>query len=246
MILPHIRGSFGRTEAAWLLALLADGQGSREDEEDRIRDEGIDALLDDPRTLNALLTGPGIATIPAPLAFYLLVRHALLEDGINNPTVADYLASLLLEFRKERRAQRVAEAGDDEYDYLVDIVDAIADSRGRESFLLRAHLGNFSLWLSGLFPDRITARVHRRGAPGIQYYEELGATGFRMAAGTSTAERCGLDHLYLTFAYNFPALRVALNRIADRYLFPSTGDPVDRLLRQVRDEFLARERPPTG
>lgn len=235
MIFPHLRDSFGRTEAALVITLLASDAEAREREEQRMRDEGIDALLDDPRTLNALLAGKGLTTAPAALVFYLLVRHALLEDGINNPAVADYLAALLLEFGRERRAFRVSAHETEEYEYLVDIVDSMSSARGRDAFLLRAHLGNFSLWLSGLFPDRITARVQSRGAPGLRYYEEMGATGFRLAADTTDAENCGLDHLYDTFAHNFTTLRIALNRIADRYLFPSTGDPVDRLLRQVRD-----------
>ncbi len=237
MIFPHLRSSFGRPEASLLLTLLAPDAEAREREETRIREEGIDALLDDPRTLNALLAGKGLATAPAPLVFYLLVRHALLEDGINNPVVADYLAALLLEFGRERRAYRMSADEAREYEYLVDIVDTLTEARGRDAFLLRAHLGNFSLWFSGLFPDRITARVHRRGAPGLRYYEEMGATGYRLAAYSADAEACGLDHLYQTFALNFPALRIALNRIADRYLFPSAGDPVDRLLRQVKDGF---------
>src|SRR5690606_2709247 len=81
------------------------------------------------------------------------------------------------------------------------------------------------------------ARVERRGAPGIRYYEEMGATGYRLAADTVDAENWGLDHLYRTFADNFPALRIALNRIADRHPFPMRGDPIDRLLRQIADRF---------
>lgn len=237
MIFPHLRNSFGRTEASLLLSLLAPEPEAREREEARLREEGFDALLDDPRTLNALLAGKGSSLAPPSLVFYLLVRHVLLEDGINNPVVADYLAALLLEFGRERRAYRVSESATEEYDYLVDMLETLVSMQGREAFLLQVHLGNFSLWLSGLFPDRITARVHRKGAPGLRYYEEMGATGFRLAADTADAESCGLDHLYQTFAHNFPALRIALNRIADRYLFPSSGDPVDRLLRQVKDGF---------
>lgn len=237
MIFPQIRGTLGRAEAAWLLTMIADDAETREREENRLREEGFDSILDDPRTLNAVLAGPGLSTAPAALVFYLLVRHALLEDGINNPIIADYLATLLLEFSRGRRAFRIRADEEEEYDYLVDIVDSMTDAKGREAFILRAHLGNFSLWLSGLFPDRITARVHRRGAPGLRYYEELGATGFRLAADTRTAESYGLAHLYLTFAQNFPSLRIALNRIADRYLFPSAGDPTERLLRQVGDAF---------
>jgi hypothetical protein len=237
MIFPHLRASFGRAEARLLLSLLDLDSEARVLAESRLSEEGIDPLLDDPRTLNALMAGEGLTLAPASLVFYLLVRHALLEDGINNQVVADYLAALLLEFGRERRAFRMAEDETHEYEYLVDIVATLTEARGREAFLLRAHLGNFSLWLSGLFPDRISARVHHRGAPGIRYYEELGATGFRLAADSADAENCGLDELYQTFAHNFPALRIALNRIADRHLFPSRGDPVDRLLRQIKDRF---------
>lgn len=239
MILPNVRASFGRAEAGFLLGLAAGGdEGARKREEDRLSEEGFDAILDDPRTLNALMASGGLTAAPARLVFYILVRHALLEDGINNRVVADYLAALLLAFGRGDRARRPA---DDHrapsFHYLVDIVEHLDDASGREAFLLRAHLGNFALWLSGLFPDHIAARVQRRGAPGIRYYEEMGATGYRLAAGTAHAESWGLDRLYQTFAENFPALRVALNRIADRHLFPSTGDPVDRLLRQIADRF---------
>lgn len=239
MILPNVRASFGREEAGFLLGLTAgDDEGARRREEERLREEGIDAILDDPRTLNAVLASGGISTAPAPLVFYLLVRHALLEDGINNPVIADYLAALLLEFGRGDRARRPTDDADGrEYDYLADLVEAIGGATGHDAFLLRAHLGNFALWLSGLFPDYITARVERRGAPGIRYYEEMGATGYRLAADTVDAENWGLDHLYRTFADNFPALRIALNRIADRHLFPMRGDPIDRLLRQIADRF---------
>lgn len=242
MILPNVRASFGRAEAGFLLGLTtADDEEARRREEERLREEGFDAILDDPRTLNALMAARGVTAAPAPLVFYVLVRHALLEDGINNRLVADYLAALLLEFGRQGRAHRATDDPDAEaFDYLVDIVEALDSAAGREAFLLRAHLGNFALWLSGIFPDYVAARVHRRGAPGIRYYEEMGATGYRLAAGTTDAESWGLDGLYQTFADNFPALRVALNRIADRHFFPSAGDPVDRLLRQIADRFRAQ------
>lgn len=238
MILPNLRASFGRTEAGFLLGLMTWGdEQARNREDDRLREEGFDAILDDPRALNALLASGGISAAPAPLVFYMLVRHALLEDGINNRVVADYLAALLLEFSRQSRAHTIKDGDARSFVYLTDILEAAESATGREAFLLRAHLGNFSLWLSGLFPDRINMRVERRGAPGIRYYEAMGAAGYRMAADCSDAGNWGLDDLYHTFSENFPALRIALNRIADRHLFPTTGDPVHRLLRQVADRF---------
>ena len=239
MILPNVRSTFGRTEASFVIWLLTRGaENARDREETRLREQGFDAILDDPRTLNALLAGREFSSAPPELVFYVLVRHALLEDGINDRALADYLAALLITFGRGGRAYHIADDST-QYRYLVDIAAAADQSSGRRAFLLRAHLGEFALWLSGLFPDHLTARVHRRGAPPISYYEEMGSAGFRIAARYDDAERHGIAELYRNCADFFPALRIALNRVADRHLFPATGDRIDRLLRQVADNFRA-------
>lgn len=238
MILPNIRASFGRAEAGAILTLLSGSEPeARAANARRLRTEGLDALLDDPRTLNALLAGPGPGAVPPRLVFYVLVRHALLECGIDDRVTADYLAALLVEFGRRDRALRIDDADGERFEYLIDLVAALDTARGRRAFLLQAHLGNYALWISGLFPDRVTARARRRGGPGLDYYQQLGASGYRMAADTSDASRFGLDTLYRSCAETFPALRISLNRISDRFLFPRRGDPVTRLLRQVEDEF---------
>lgn len=237
MILPDVRGSFGRAEARFLIWLLTRGvEDARDREEERLSDEGLDTILDDPRTFNALMAGHEFSGAPLNLVFYLLVRHALLEDGIEDRQLADYLTALLLTFGRARRPRRL-EQDVAEFRYLVDIVAEGDRSTGRRAFLLRVHLGEFALWLSGVFPDHITARVRRRGAPGLRYYEELGAAGFRMAARFEDAERHGLHGVYAHCAESFPALRIALNRIADRHLFPVKGDRIERLLRQTADKL---------
>lgn len=243
MILPNVRASFGRREVDLVLSLLSgDDARRRRGEEERMHDQGFDALLDDPRTFNALMTTGGVGTAPPRLAFYLLVRHALLEGGIDDRELADYITALLADFGRADRAYAI-DGDDRRFEYLVDIVHAMDAADGRREFLLHVHLGDFALWLSGLFPDHITARVDRRGAPGIEYYEELGATGYRRAADSRDAADHGLQSVYRSCADTFRTLRVALNRISDRYFFPTTGDPVDRLLRQVADRFRGSGEP---
>lgn len=240
MILPHVRASFGHDETELLLDLLADDDRDRAEADRRMRRHGIDELLDDPRTFNAFMTSDDVGAASPHLAFYLLVRHALLEHGLDDRRLADYIAAVLLEFGRGTRAHRIDDSDSERFFYLVDMVQALESASDRRAFLLHVHLGNFALWLSGLFPDYITARVERRGAPGIQYYEELGAAGYRRAADSADAEVHGLHGIYRTCAEWFPALRVALNRVSDRYFFPAAGDSVDRLLRQVADEFRFR------
>lgn len=237
MILPTIRSSFDRADARFIIWLLTRGsEPAREREETRLREDGLDSILDDPRTLNAVLAGSEFSSARPELVFYVLIRHALLEDGITDRGVADYLAALLCTFGRGGRAWRI-EDDSTEYRYLVDIAAAADQSSGRRAFLLRAHLGEFALWLSGVFPDHIVARVHRRAAPPLSYYEELGSTGYRLAARYTEAEQHGIAELYRNCADFFPALRVALNRVSDRHIFPATGDRIDRLLRQVADNF---------
>lgn len=223
MILPNVRMLFGRREAAQAVALLGRGDPElAEGAEERLREEGLDALLDDPRLLNAILTCRDVDVRPE-LVFYVLVRHALLEGGIDDVRLADYLAALLLAFGRGRRANRIAEADDVEYEYLVDLVQGAADQKGRRAFLFHAHLGNYSLWLAGVFPQYIEARVRRRGAPPLEYYEEMGATGYRLAADTIYAQAYGLAGLYREAASRFTALRESLNRLSYRYFWPGTA-----------------------
>src|SRR5262245_57509718 len=160
MILPNVRASFGRAEASFVVWLLTRGSESERDRADeRLRDEGFDAILDDPRTLNALLAHGGFSTAPEPLIFYLLVRHALLEGDVNDRVLADYMAALLMEFGRGRRAYRIGADEQPEYFYLLDLLEAAESASGHRQFLLRAHLGEYALWLSGLFPDHIAAKV---------------------------------------------------------------------------------------
>ena len=188
--------------------------------------------MDVPRVLNGLLTDPEVS-VPPTVVFYVLVRQALLEGGIDDRGTADYVASLVAAFGRARRAYRVSGQDGSEFHYLVDMISELRTADGKRQFLLRVHLGNFALWMSGLFPDYLEARTLRRGAPPIAYFEELGADGYRLASESREAEELGMATVFKDVADRFSGVRVALNRISDRHFWPQGGDPVSRLLREV-------------
>lgn len=233
MIRPNVRASFGRGEAELLLALVGPSG------EERLRERGLDALLDDRAVLQALVLRSRVSQVPAPLFFYVVVRHALLQREILDHQLADYTAAVLLEFGAAGRAHR-PHPDAEPYHYLVDILSALEHARGEQEFQLRVHLGNFALWLAGVFPDHITRRVQRRGAPPLAYYDRMGAAGFRMAAGSELALRHGLGDLFLRAAERFQDVRSALNSLSDTVFFPHSRDAVERLLRQVTEDFQRR------
>jgi hypothetical protein len=233
MIMPVIRSSFGRTEALHLVDLLGRHDAElRDAARERLDQGGIDSLLDDPRVLNALLTDADVKARPE-LVFYVLVRQSMLERGVDDPVVADYVTSLLVQFGGRRRAYRISEEGEEEYGYVVDLFDRLRAASGREAFLLRAHIGNFALWLSGVFPDFVEARERRRGAPPISYYEQMGSAGYQMASESPEAAALGLKDTLGSVARHFSGARSALNRMSDQYLWRGAGNPVGRLLREV-------------
>ncbi len=238
MIIPNVRASFGKDEIQLLTRILhLRTRRSQRAWEDQLAEEGLDSLLDNPEAHSAIMECDDLGAVSPRLVFYVMVRHTLLEAGLDNPEIADYVAALLIEFAANGRAYRIARHDDATYSYLVDLVTELdGEASERRQFLLQAHLGNYSLWLSGLFPDYVAARVHRHGAPGLAYFEDLGATGYRLASESGIADQCDLANIYLEVADGFRLVRRALNQVSDRYFFPSSSSSrVDRILRQVVD-----------
>src|SRR5512133_2536517 len=123
MILANVRSCLGRDDAQLMLRLIArsGGADAQERAESALRDEGIDALLDDPRLLAALLESPLGMRASYPLFAYVLVRHALRRVGESDRVLADYAAAVFLHFGLRDRATRVGESDDEVYTTLADL-----------------------------------------------------------------------------------------------------------------------------
>ena len=238
MILADVRTRLTRADAQLAIGLIgASGGRERERAEEALSERGIDALLDDRRLLAALAGRPGVAAAAGaswPLYAYVIVRHALRQAGEEDRVMADYVAAILMHFGIRDRAARVAETDDERYGTLADLLAAADGPDARRAFLVRAHLGNYALWMSGMFPDGVEARRHRHGTPGLDYYEDMGRRGFRLAADHRLANEHGLAPLFAAAAERFAVMRIALNAVSDTLLFPTRHSP-DRLMRQVRD-----------
>src|SRR5215831_4219899 len=202
----------------------------------RLADEGIDVILDDPRLSAALKRDPRGAHASLTLFAYVMIRSALRQAGEPDRGLADYVTSIVLNFGVRGRAFRISETDDEVYAAIVELCEDLNDPDARRSFLVRTHLGNYALWLSGIFPDFIEQRHSKRGGPDLDYYEAMGRRGFQLAADHRLAEEHGLTTLFANAAARFGLLRAALNSVSDSLFFPTVSSP-ERLMRQVRDEF---------
>jgi hypothetical protein len=145
--------------------------------------------------------------------------------------VADYVAEVLAQFSSTERARCVVPGQIAPLDYLFEMLTALKEADDRTSFHIRVHIGNHSLFLSGVFPERIRKRAEARGFPGLSYYDGLGRTQYRMASDHRLARQYAMEKVLNTLSDRFETTRLALNDISER-LF-SIGDlngPLDLLL----------------
>lgn len=233
MLLGSIRQRLTRNDAELALQLLVRLDPAGEPQlREAVRDRGIDVLIDDPRLGDAVRSQETGALASLPLVIYVLVRRALREVREDDRTATDFVSSIVLHFGLGDRARRIREHDDVTYGTLADLaVDAECGDPTR-AFLARAHMGHYALWLAGLFPDRIEAQRHRRGGPGLDYFDEMGRRGYEMAAHHRLAHAHGVEHVFEQAAEHFPQWRLALNRLSDRVFFPHFHS-ADKLIRQV-------------
>lgn len=236
MVNGNVRDSLTRDDAQLALRLITRGsEDALRAAEAVLREGGIDALLDDRRLAPSLIESRAGMHASLPLFFCAVVRDALAAVDEHDHGLADYVADILIQFTGGGRSERIAQHDDQTYDTLTALVAEVDAPDARRSFLVRQHLGNFALWSSGLFPDRIEDRRWRRGGPGLEYYDELGRRGFALAAEHRLAKEHGMRTVFEHAAERFVKLRVALNRVSDTLLFPRRSSPA-RLMRQVADE----------
>jgi hypothetical protein len=223
MIQPNCRAQFAAEDIEFILSVLGRKIGTAEclvkllsDEESR------DLILDDEALLHALLERQGCLRVSTQFYFYILVRHVFRRSDIQDREVADYVAEVLTEFARAERARCLVPGQPQALDYFFEMLAALGTADDRTSFFIRAHIGNYSLFLSGVFPGRIRFRAEARGFPDLKYYENIGRTQYRMASDHRLAQRYEVAGILSTLAERFGATRLALNDIADR-LF-SLGD----------------------
>jgi len=207
------RAGFTPADMAYLEALHGDSPAIRCLTEDA---ESLRELLDLPDLRRALLESPVALPVSPSLYFYVLVRHAFLDGGIDHADLADHVAGVLVD--KLAGVSRAPGGLPHWATHAVDFLALIRNASG----LLRMHLevaaGDHFLVLTGLFPGFLAERENRSGAPGIGFYESFGRQSYHRAAchgGISPDTR----EIFGLLAEVFPLARRTLNRMREHCLF---------------------------
>ncbi len=181
-----------------------------------------DAILDHEKVAEGIIESPERLPISPQLFFYVLCRKVLKGTPVKSRETADYVAALLDGFLRTARLDPSEEVGRRSMRYISDMLQALSHAGTREAFLLRSHIANHALFVSGIFAENVEKRTQQRGAPDISFFEEMGRMNYRAAAEYREAKKFNLQAIYEELSSGFHEVRVALNDLAVRLLHLDT------------------------
>ncbi len=189
---------------------------------------GFNAILDDPQAIPLILDNDHLfeavvlsrrgLQISPELFFFLVIRHSLKERGISNMAVADYMTVVCADFGCG------AQKGPDDINrsvdslYSIDYLEALQETSGPNKFFLHIQCANQFLVLTCLYPDFLHRRAERRGAPDVDYYEDVVVSHLEAAQHHVLADEFELEETLGQVARAFPTARRALNHTVREYL----------------------------
>jgi hypothetical protein len=182
--------------------------------------EERDAILDHDLIYHSLVDEADCLRVSAAFYFYVLTRRVLRRVSLDERALTDYVAAVLLAFShiSQLRAPEENAPSSRSFVYISDLLTRLNTCPPEQAYLLRTHLANYALFLSGMFAERVQAHAQRRGAPGLGFYEAIGQSSFLSAAQHPQAKRTEHHAIFEMLGSEFHRVRLALNDLADTLL----------------------------
>lgn len=215
MIQANCRDRFTAEDFDFVVKTLSKSPGNSVCLQELLTDvEARDTIIDHDLLVDAILSQPRQLSISPQFYFYILIRRVLKQTGINDRKVCDYIASLLETFSRTARMKSPVDEEGAPIQYLSDMMLALRNASPVQTFLIRAHVGNYSLFITGIFRESVERR-RKRGAPDFSFYEEMGRASYDVASGHSVARTCDLADVFRSLASRFHEIRLALNCMSE-------------------------------
>jgi hypothetical protein len=178
-----------------------------------------DAILDHDLIYHSLVDQTGCLQVSAAFYFYVLTRRVLRRVSLEERALTDYVAAVLLAFSHTNQLGAASgKAASPNFGYISDMMTQLNTCPPEQAFLLRTHLANYTLFLSGMFAERVQAHAERRGAPSLGFYEAIGQSSYLSSARHPQARRSELGLIFEMLGNEFRRVRLALNDLTDTLL----------------------------
>lgn len=176
----------------------------------------LESMLDSDYVFREILDRRELLLDVSPfLLFNVLLRRSLGKARTAPERKAvNYIANVLALFVRADRLYRVQPNDPEMQAYIVDWLSEAAEADSARQFCIYAHIGNFTLFLTGVFPAWIEHRHRYKRRPvDRSYYTQQGQTNFHQAALHRLARDYGLDDVFMRLALDFEGYARALNHM---------------------------------
>ena len=165
--------------------------------------------------------------------FHALTRRSFRQLGIDDATVATYVADVLTDFSATDNLYRLRSRGGKKMESVVEIISATRREGAGDAGLLREratrkYLGDYTLFMSGIF----RSHVEKRGF--LDYYLQEGSRSYWTVSEMDISlYRTGFI-LFQELSKKFEYYSGALDYMRKAYFAPAPGeDPFAGFVRQV-------------
>jgi hypothetical protein len=147
---------------------------------------------------------------PVKILFRTIAERGLAQADLKDKDILLYLADLLVDFIYVENLYRMRDEDGARLESLADLIRQASDSEmpGRKEYY--RHLGDYSLFMLGMFPEYLN---RRRRALSPSWYEDMGRIGYQVAGELERhAERI---MLFRKLAARFDRCVISLNWVRE-------------------------------
>ncbi len=106
----------------------------------------------------------------------------MVELGVADPPLIDYIAALLSRFLSSDDIYAVRSVRGERLTQVADMLAEAEARRGPAKRQLHRHIGDFTLFWTGVFPDLANRNKHAGGKDALLNYRELGKRSYAAAS----------------------------------------------------------------
>lgn len=138
---------------------------------------------------------------------------------LNSTDVSNYLANMLAAFAQTSRLYKMEKDDEKQYRYIIDMIEEIQRSDSARRFYIYCHIGNYTLFFTGMFPEYIEHKFkYKKTLIDSRYYVDFGKTYFGLASEHDMARRHELDDTLHSLSEGFEIITKLLRYLRHEYL----------------------------
>ncbi len=138
---------------------------------------------------------------------------------LNSTDVPNYLANMLSIFVQMSQLYTMEREDENQYRYIIDMIGEIQHSDSARRFYIYCHIGNYTLFFTGMFPEYIEHKFrYKKNLIDNRYYVDFGKTYFGLASEHVMARQHALEDTLHSLSEGFEIITKLLNCMRKEYL----------------------------